>query len=62
MDRQNAAIVRCEQIMPEMHRLADVGFHAGELAVQHRAGWRLGGPSGTDAGTGRAGRGDRRFL
>jgi hypothetical protein len=54
--------VRCEQIMPEMHRLADVGFHAGELAVQHRAGWRLGGPSGTDAGTGRAGRGDRRFL
>lgn len=24
--------------MPEMHRLADVGFHAGELAVQHRAG------------------------
>ncbi|MGH2967427.1 MAG: pyridoxamine 5'-phosphate oxidase family protein, partial [Solirubrobacterales bacterium] len=24
--------------MPETHRLADVGFHAGELAVQHRAG------------------------
>ena len=37
-DRQNSAIVRCEQIMPEMHRLADVGFHAGELAVQRRAG------------------------
>jgi hypothetical protein len=24
--------------MPETHRLADVGFHAGELAVQDRAG------------------------
>jgi predicted pyridoxine 5'-phosphate oxidase superfamily flavin-nucleotide-binding protein len=24
--------------MPETHRLADEGFHAGELAVQHRAG------------------------
>jgi hypothetical protein len=24
--------------MPETHRLADVGFHEGELAVQHRAG------------------------
>src|ERR1700729_3817891 len=24
--------------MAETHRLADVGFHAGELAVQHRAG------------------------
>ena len=24
--------------MTETHRLADVGFHAGELAVQHRAG------------------------
>jgi uncharacterized protein len=24
--------------MPETHRLADVGFHDGELAVQHRAG------------------------
>ena len=29
---------RCEQIMPETHRLADVGFHAGEVTVQHRAG------------------------
>ena len=26
------------QIMPKMQRLGDVGFHAGELAVQHRAG------------------------
>jgi hypothetical protein len=24
--------------MPETHRPADAGFHAGELAVQHRAG------------------------
>ena len=31
-------VSRCEQIMPEMHRLAGVGFHAGELAVQRRAG------------------------
>jgi uncharacterized protein len=27
-----------EQIMPERHRLADAGFHVGELGVQHRAG------------------------
>jgi predicted pyridoxine 5'-phosphate oxidase superfamily flavin-nucleotide-binding protein len=30
--------MECEQIMPVTHRLADEGFHTGELAVQHRAG------------------------
>jgi hypothetical protein len=50
-----------EQIMPETRRTADVGFHAGELAVQHRAGVhaeaaRLAGmlePAGLDGGIAR---------
>jgi predicted pyridoxine 5'-phosphate oxidase superfamily flavin-nucleotide-binding protein len=30
--------MECEQIAPQAHRLTDEGFHAGELAVQRRAG------------------------
>ncbi len=30
--------MECEQVKPETQRLADEGFHAGELAVQHQAG------------------------